>query len=253
MDQATKIAGYANFEFGRRGSPGGGSGGIPGGHGTHGGVGWQLLYLAIGIASVLTLFGGAAWKALFKGIGSLLKRFALAVASLFTRRFWRQLSTWWASRPLGRWIFHNFSFPLRGPGMPRLWSWGNLPKGMRGGTNLLTGEVTIQAGLKGTQLFNTVIHEATHWFFIPRPGAFLGLARARAQQWFYKNSHFFKYVFEVLGKSMGDASLRIGLRHPLAAQGYNLTLGRVVTEGLAYALFVADMTLLGYLLSPYRE
>jgi hypothetical protein len=40
----------------------------------------------------LTLFCGAALKALFKGIGSLLKRFALAVASLFTRRFWRSLS-----------------------------------------------------------------------------------------------------------------------------------------------------------------
>ena len=91
MDQATRIAGYANFEFGRRGSPGGGSGGIPGGHGTHSGVGWQLLYIAIGIASLVTLFGGAALKTLFKGIGSLLKRFALAVATLFTRRFWQSL------------------------------------------------------------------------------------------------------------------------------------------------------------------
>jgi hypothetical protein len=243
-DRIARIAGYANFEFGRHGSPGGGSGGVPGGHGRHSGVGWQILYTAIAVFSILTLFtGGGGLAALFRSIGSGLKRLAAAIAALFTRKLWSRLATWWANRPIGNWFYRYVLRKYKPKWMP-------MPKGDYGVTNAITGKITISTGLTAAEEFATVLHEGVHRLFIPVGGTFSPL-RAWLQNRLRIRHGFFEYVWEALAESFATGSLRAGLKFPIE-EGY-VTVGRAVTGGVAYLGFFAGMTYLGYLLSPFRE
>lgn len=87
-DRIVKHFGYLDLEFGG-GDPGGESGGIPGGMGTHRGAGWQALYGTLTIASIV-LGGGikAALTTLRRGLGKAFR----SLAAVFTRKFWRRLA-----------------------------------------------------------------------------------------------------------------------------------------------------------------
>ncbi|ADD41848.1 SpvB/TcaC N-terminal domain-containing protein [Stackebrandtia nassauensis] len=95
MDRVAQIAGYTNLEFG--GDEGGRSGGIPGGMGWLHGSGWQMLYTALSVFSLVTLFASVGIRSFFRGVLELGRR----LAPLFTRVFWRRLATS-ASRMLTR-------------------------------------------------------------------------------------------------------------------------------------------------------
>jgi hypothetical protein len=83
------VFGAANLEFGGGDPERAGSGGVPGGRGTHSGVGWQLLYAAVTILSVVTL--GGLIKGVLRGLFVGLRR--LFTRGFFSRQFWRNAFT----------------------------------------------------------------------------------------------------------------------------------------------------------------
>jgi RHS repeat-associated protein len=145
LDRAMPVFGYANLEFGKGDPERGGSGGVPGGMGTRSGVGWQLLYAAVAIFSVVTL--GGLFKGVLRGLFAGLRR--LFTRGIFSRQFWRQAFTrlrrfFWDPRNFRREISPEY-WGARGPArgrslhhwlIPQRARW--VPEGLRNaGFNLL--------------------------------------------------------------------------------------------------------------------
>jgi len=55
------------------------------------------------------------------------------------------------------------------------WSYGKLPPGWLGGTNLRTGQIAIKPGLLGQKLVQAVRHEAVHRWLAPSDDQSSGL------------------------------------------------------------------------------
>lgn len=71
------------------------------------------------------------------------------------------------------------------------WQYGNTG-GSLGVTDKF-GNITIQPGLTGQVLRETVRHEGVHRFFSPQRGPLLEL-RADVGMWGYQNSHLLRYT-----------------------------------------------------------
>ena len=80
------------------------------------------------------------------------------------------------------------------------WQYGNTG-GSLGVTDKF-GNITIQPGLTGQALRETVRHEGVHRFFSPGTGPLLEL-RADVGMWGYQRSHLLRYTEKVLAEAIG--------------------------------------------------
>jgi hypothetical protein len=101
------------------------------------------------------------------------------------------------------------------------------------GTTDKFGNITVQPGLSGRQLDETVRHEAVHRFFSPRPGGLIQEVRADLGIGAYQRSALVRYLEEGLAEGFATRSLRVGLRYPVEA-GY-ATANQVLIEAGLYA------------------
>lgn len=110
------------------------------------------------------------------------------------------------------------------------WSYGNT-NGALGVTDRF-GNITIQPGLTGQTLRETVVHEGVHRFFSPRNTGPINRFRAFVGEQAYGRSHLVRYIEEGLAEGIATGSLRTGLTYPVRA-GY-VTPGRTLLEGGLY-------------------
>jgi hypothetical protein len=135
-----------------------------------------------------------------------------------------------------------------GLSMPNVpWNYGQLPANWRGATNLRTGEITIQNGLTGPLLTETVRHEAVHRWLTPIGGSSV---RVEARVWGYQNSHLLKYLEEAAAQTYATGSLRQGLAFPLNG-AYGLSVRRIALEGGGYIIVVGGASYGAYELSDH--
>jgi len=142
----------------------------------------------------------------------------------------------------------NFAPVASGAGRARNavpWQYGNTG-GPLGSTDRF-GNITIQSGLTGKVLNETVAHESVHRFLSPRSGPFQNL-RATVMEAGYENSHFLRYVEEALAETYATGSLRQGLAFPLQG-GYGLSVTRIAIEGGGYIIVVGGSSYGAYKLS----
>ena len=123
----------------------------------------------------------------------------------------------------------RFGAASNGATKSRIWKFGNT-KGALGTTDKF-GNITIQSGLRGQILRETVRHEAVHRLFSPRPTSFLGELRADIGMAGYRNSSLLRFTEEAIAESYATRSLAQGLKFPFAA-GY-VTPAGVAMEGAA--------------------
>ena len=105
----------------------------------------------------------------------------------------------------------------------RPWTYANLGPNTLGSTDSL-GRITVQQGLTGQTLRETVRHETVHSVLTPRNPA-LAARTLRA----YDKSHLYRYAEEALAEGYGTGSLIHGLRFPLQG-GYGLSPARIAAE-----------------------
>jgi len=110
------------------------------------------------------------------------------------------------------------------------WQYGDTHGAL--GTTDKFGNVTIQPGLTGQTLRETVRHESVHSFLSPRAPGALQTTRANLGQWAYNNSSLARYFEEGLAEGYATGSVSTGVTYPLAA-GY-VSLGGVAVEGTLY-------------------
>ena len=125
------------------------------------------------------------------------------------------------------------------------WQYGNT-NGALGITDKY-GNITIQPGLRGQVLKETVRHEAVHRFLSPRSGPFLEL-RANIGAWAYHKSHLVQYIEEAIAETVGTRSLTHGLLFPFRG-GYDISIARVFAEGGAYIFIVGGSSFIVYSIS----
>jgi hypothetical protein len=106
------------------------------------------------------------------------------------------------------------------------------------------GNITIQNGLTGKALEETVRHEGVHRFFSPKSGPLLEM-RANIGIWGYTNSHLIRYTEEALAETIGTGSIRKGLVYPLKG-GYDLLPARIIAEGGGYMVLVGGSLYAAY-------
>jgi len=123
------------------------------------------------------------------------------------------------------------------------WQYGNTG-GVLGTTDKF-GNITIQPGLTGKALNETVRHEAVHRFFSPSPGV-IGNVRADIGMAAYRQSHLVRYLEEGIAETFATGSLRHGLAYPISA-GY-VSGSRVFVEGIGYVTLTASGVYVGYTL-----
>jgi len=109
------------------------------------------------------------------------------------------------------------------------WQYGNTGDNL--GITDKFGNITIQPGLTGQVLEETVRHEAVHRFFSPSPG-FIGNVRADVGMAAYQNSHLVRYMEEAIAEGFATRSVSQGLAFPLR-EGY-VSGPRVIAEGVGY-------------------
>jgi hypothetical protein len=120
----------------------------------------------------------------------------------------------------------------RAPSSKRNWQFGNLPNGVLGSTDKF-GNITIQNGLSGRPLLETVRHEKVHAFLSPKQGTLFAEARANFGMFGYNNSSLLRYIEEAAAETVGTGSLYQGLKFPVT-HGY-VTHGNVLLEAGAYS------------------
>ncbi|MEA2224449.1 MAG: hypothetical protein QOH83_2825, partial [Solirubrobacteraceae bacterium] len=106
----------------------------------------------------------------------------------------------------------------------RPWTYANLGRNLLGSTDS-AGRITVQQGLTGQTLRETVRHETVHSVLTPRNPALAGRTVAA-----YEKSHLWRYTEEALAEGYGAGSLSHGLRFPLASGGYDLSALRIAAE-----------------------
>jgi hypothetical protein len=106
----------------------------------------------------------------------------------------------------------------------RPWTYANLGRSTLGSTDS-AGRITVQQGLTGQTLRETVRHETVHSVLTPRNPALAGRTVAA-----YEKSHLWRYAEEALAEGYGAGSLSHGLRFPLASGGYDLNALRIAAE-----------------------
>ncbi len=111
------------------------------------------------------------------------------------------------------------------------WEYGDLPRNIPGETDAF-GKITIQRGLAGNALDETVLHESVHRFFSPTSGPFKEL-RGNLLEYGYNKSDFLRYTEEAIAEGFATGSIRKGLAFPLK-NGYDVTITRVVAEAGGY-------------------
>jgi RHS repeat-associated protein len=110
----------------------------------------------------------------------------------------------------------------------RPWTYANLGRNTLGSTDEF-GRITVQQGLTGQTLRETVRHETVHSVLTPRNPALA--ARTVAA---YERSHLWRYTEEALAEGYGAGSLIHGLRFPLQG-GYGLSPLRIAAEATPLA------------------
>src|SRR5262249_27279829 len=97
---------------------------------------------------------------------------------------------------------------------PRSVSFGDLEPGVYGETDPATGHITIQRGLTGQDLVETLRHETVHSVISQALGRGSG-----ARGWLYGKSSVVRYAEEALAEGYATRSLSRGLAFPLT-NGY---------------------------------
>ena len=128
------------------------------------------------------------------------------------------------------------------------WQYGRVPEDALGITTRY-GDIFIRPGLTGDLLWETVRHEGVHRFFSAKTGPLREL-RAKWGIRGYHKSHLLRYVEEAIAESFGTDSLAIGLSYPLRG-GYELSMIRVLAEGVGYVIVVGGATYGACRLSDY--
>ena len=114
------------------------------------------------------------------------------------------------------------------------WQYGNT-NGSLGVTDKF-GKITIQPGLTGQALNETVRHEGVHQFLSPRYGPFIE-TRANVGIWGYQNSHMTRYIEEAIAETVATRNLFKGLLFPIRGD-YDLSVARILAESGAYMIVV---------------
>jgi hypothetical protein len=122
------------------------------------------------------------------------------------------------------------------------WSYGETG-GALGATDKF-GNITIQPGLAGRELTETVAHESVHRLLSPRPTSFLGEFRADVGMAAYSRSHFVRFLEEAAAETWATGSLRQGVAFPFQA-GY-VSGTRFFVEGVGYVTIVGGTIYVGY-------
>lgn len=112
------------------------------------------------------------------------------------------------------------------------WQYGNLPKGVMGTTDKF-GNITIQNGLKGQELFSTVRHEGVHQFLSPRQGGLFSNLRADFGIWSYNNSNLVRFSEEAIAETYASGSLLKGIMHSFNP-GYGISYTNLFSEASLY-------------------
>jgi RHS repeat-associated protein len=114
----------------------------------------------------------------------------------------------------------------------RWWQYGNT-KGALGETSKF-GDITVQPGLGGRTLSETVRHETVHKLLSPLLGPRSGLRlwRADLSMWGYNNSHLLRFTEEFLAETAATLNPAQGAR--FAFSNYSISAARLAAEGGGY-------------------
>jgi len=107
------------------------------------------------------------------------------------------------------------------------------------------GNITIQEGLSGRVLTETVRHEGVHRFLSPRNTGPINRFRADLGMAAYSRSHLLRYIEEAAAETVGTGNLLKGLRFPLQ-NDYGLSRSRLLLEAAGYFGVTAGGAYLGY-------
>ena len=143
--------------------------------------------------------------------------------------------------------FRSIRIPKR---WKREWRFGELDPHVLGSTDPI-GNITIQRGLTGEELRQTLDHERVHRFFSPFQGIF---AKVRAQLNIagYGNSQLLRFTEEAIAEGYSTGSLRKGIMHPLV-NGYQITASGLAAESTALAGMTANAVRTGEVLGEERQ
>ncbi len=128
----------------------------------------------------------------------------------------------------------------RGATARTAFTYGDLDPGTLGATDAYTGQITVQRGLTGQALEETLRHESVHAALTSTSSTL-----AAARNWLYRNSSLYRYSEEALAEAYGTGSLSRGLAFPITA-GYVSTLPVVAEAGGLSAAAYASSQWLGY-------
>ena len=143
--------------------------------------------------------------------------------------------------------FRKLRIPKR---WQREWRFGELEPNVLGSTDPI-GNITIQRGLSGAELRQTLDHERVHRFFSPFQGAFAKL-RAQFNIAGYNNSQLLRFTEEAIAEGYSTGSVQKGILHPLV-NGYDITAKGLAAEAVALTGITADAVRTGAVLGEEKE